>query len=90
MTDSPQAQSGPSLEDRLLSIHRAAQQNLEQSVKHQAPQLGKLLQLDLDIKIWERSIRDRPEVSQLIDGRRGLAFGIYSAATGAYGQAYGG
>ena len=76
--------------EHLQDLHGAAASVQEHSVAQHGPGLGKLLQLDLDIKVWEVALASRPEVEQLSAARRELAMAIYAASSGLYVHAYAG
>jgi hypothetical protein len=80
----------PSIVDHLLGLHEAASKAIDESVNNNRESLGRLLQLDIDIKKWELRLQDRPETAQLSAARRDLAFAIYAASSGAYSHAYSG
>ena len=76
--------------DHLRALHARGATVQESSVAEHGTGLGRLLQVDLDIKVWEEALSDRPEVEQLTAGRRELAMAIYAASSGLYVHAYAG
>ncbi|SFK81099.1 hypothetical protein SAMN05421835_13529 [Amycolatopsis sacchari] len=80
--------SGSELEQHLVDLHAGAEKAIRASVSDHSSALGRLLQLDLDIKAWEECLRQRPETALLTSARRNLAYAIYCAASGLYSQAY--
>jgi hypothetical protein len=79
-----------SLASRLRDLHQDALTSIESAVSSHSDGLGRVLQLDLDIKIWESRLTGCPEIAQLSAARRDLALAIYAGATGAYSHAYAG
>jgi hypothetical protein len=80
---------GSPLVEQLRALHRDAAAVIETSSAAHAAALGKLSQLDLDIRHWETQLDDRPEVPLLTAARRELGFALYSASSGLYVQAFG-
>lgn len=78
------------LGEHLFGLHEEARRSIEQSILEQPTQLGRLLQLDLDVRSWESCLTGTPSVDQLAHARKDLAFAIYSASSGAYSHAYAG
>ncbi|MEO3829099.1 hypothetical protein [Actinomadura sp. B10D3] len=74
----------------LLNLHRDADTVLEESVAREPAILGQLLQLDLDIAVWEDRIAGRPEAELLKNARKELALAIYAASSGLYRLGYDG
>jgi hypothetical protein len=79
---------GGNIELRLLELHDSAKSSLGLAARLHAPALGRLLQQDVDIGVWETRLLHRPETRLVSDARRELGFAIYSAASGLYMQAY--
>jgi hypothetical protein len=78
------------IDQHLLELNSLARAVVTASTEDHGTGLGKLLQLDIDVKSWERQLLDRPEVRQLTDARRELGFAIYAASSGSYVHAYAG
>jgi hypothetical protein len=76
------------IERRLLDLHAAAGHCLSLAAQSQAGALGKILQQDLDIGVWEERLQGRYEVQLLASARREIGFALYCAATGLYAQAF--
>jgi hypothetical protein len=55
-----------------------------------ASDLGRLMQLDVDIRVWEERLSGRPEARLLSYARRELGFAQYAASCGLYVHAYAG
>jgi len=84
-----QQTSGPNdMKDRLLWIHQASGTCIEESTSHRSTELGRILQLDADIGLWEVAIAGRPGHDVLAKARRELGFTVYSACSGLYLQAF--
>ncbi|WP_435233248.1 hypothetical protein [Micromonospora aurantiaca (nom. illeg.)] len=78
------------IESHLLGLHALARENITSAVEASGADLGRLLQLDLDILCWEQRLLPRPEVDQLTAARRELGFAIYAVGSGLYLHAYAG
>lgn len=78
------------IREHLLGLHAEAGGNITSSTSEAAPKLGQLIQLDLDIEIWEKSLLARPEAKQLTAARRELGFATYAVSGGLYLHAYAG
>lgn len=87
---SDQATSDGSIRDRLLNLHRLAESAIRSAVVHRQADIGYVLRLDLDIRMWADGISTRPEAQQLHDARRELGFATFAASAGLYRLAYGG
>jgi hypothetical protein len=90
VNDGTGGQATPPVMKHLLSLHRDANAVLADSVAREPAMLGQLLQLDLDISVWENRIRDRPEAELLKNARKELALAIYAASSGLYRLGYDG
>lgn len=88
MTHIVSAQPRVGVHEQLVELHAASRQCLDLAIKDHSLAIGKLLQLDLDIGVWEAKLRLRPEAAMFANARRELGFSIYSAATGLYLQAF--
>lgn len=62
---------------------------LDESLAARSAALGRILQLDRDIYVWELNLADKPESQQLSEARRHLGWAVYSASIGLYSLAYG-
>jgi hypothetical protein len=78
---------GP-IERQLLDLHELAASCIHASTSDHSHQLGRLLQLDVDIREWEQQLLARPETALLSNARRELGFATYSASSGLYLQAF--
>jgi hypothetical protein len=78
------------IDEHLLALHAQVGSNISSATSGYGPKLGRLLQLDVDIRHWEKSLLSRPEVDQLTAARRELGFAIYAASGGLYLHAYAG
>src|SRR5688500_14096086 len=76
------------LKEHLLWLHNASELCIEESTVRHSVELGRILQLDADIALWEGAIDGRPEHNVLAKARRELGFTIYSASSGLYLQAF--
>jgi hypothetical protein len=88
MKDNEVDQPPSSIERRLLELHDSARSSLGLAARQHAPALGRLLQQDVDIGVWEARLLHRPETRLVSNARRELGFAIYSAASALYQQAY--
>jgi hypothetical protein len=90
VTMSPDWQTlGPhSMKERLLQLHGASSACIVESTARRSVDLGRILQLDADIGLWETAIAGRPEHHVLAEARRELGFTVYSACSGLYLQAF--
>ena len=77
-----------SMKDRLLWLHGASCTCIEESAARRSTELGRILQLDADIGLWEDVIVGRPEHEVIAKARSELGFTVYSACSGLYLQAY--
>lgn len=82
--------SAPPLQQHLQALHLLGEHAMQESVAKHSQKLGRLLQLDLDIKAWEDRLVGRPETPQLSSARRELGMAIYAASTGSYVHAFAG
>ncbi|MFI6130261.1 hypothetical protein [Micromonospora sp. NPDC051141] len=78
------------IDQHLLDLHAQVEDNIKNATSANGSDLGRLLQLDLDIMAWEQCILNRPEAAQLTAARRELGFAIYAASGGLYLHAYAG
>jgi hypothetical protein len=85
--DPPPSPVGP-IERQLLDLHKLAASCIHASTSSHGYQLGPLLQLDVDIREWEKQLQARPEIALLSNARRELGFATYSASSGLYLQAF--
>lgn len=76
------------MKDRLLWLHQASRMCIVESTSRRSTELGKILQLDADIGLWEVAIAGRPEHAILAKARRELGFTVYSVCSGLYLQAF--
>ena len=76
------------MKDRLLRLHRASGTCIAESTSRRSTELGRILQLDADIGLWEVAVAGRPEHDVLAKARRELGFTVYSACSGLYLQAF--
>jgi hypothetical protein len=76
------------IERTLLDLHAAAARCLSLATEQHAAKIGKVLQHDIDIGLWEAGIRHRYEVQLLGGARRELGYSVYCASTGLYAQAF--
>jgi hypothetical protein len=76
--------------DHLLKLHQAAKDTLQRSAAGHAKEIGRLIQLDVDIMSREERLGGRPEARQLTDARRELGFAVYAVSCGLYVHAYAG
>ncbi|WP_404958180.1 hypothetical protein [Streptomyces sp. 147326] len=63
---------------------------IERSMAECGPALGRILQLEADIGVWEARMVGRPEAAQISDARRELGFAAYAASSGLYRLAFSG
>src|SRR5262245_43966363 len=84
------ATSDGSIRDHLMRLHRRAESAILSAVVHRQADIGNVLRLDLDIRMWADCISLRPEAQQLYDARRELGFATFAASAGLYRLAYGG
>jgi hypothetical protein len=85
----PQQTSGHhGIKERLLWLHQASGSCVEESTLRRSTEIGRILQLDADIGLWEAAIAGRPEHEVLSNARRELGFTVYSACSGLYLQAF--
>lgn len=91
LVDTSVENKGPSpVGIHLLALHDEGATVVRRSAENHGAQLGRLLQLDVDIRTWEHRLSIRPEVSQLATARRELGFAIYAVSTGLYVHGYAG
>ncbi|MFE5571298.1 hypothetical protein ACFQ68_40305 [Amycolatopsis japonica] len=86
----PESTRNSTAEHHLIEINREAGDSIKRTLDFHRDRLGKLLQLDIDIKSWEKTLSSRPEISQIKEGQVSLAHSIYAAAAGQYRHAYSG
>lgn len=90
MTKSPGNTESSPVRSHLLALHQESANIVRRSVDEHGAQLGRLLQLDVDIRAWEDRLSSRPEVTQLTTARRELGFAIYAVGSGLYVHGYAG
>jgi hypothetical protein len=88
MSTHQQTSGHHSIKDRLLWLHRASEACIEESTSRRSTELGRILQLDADIGLWEVAVTGRPEHDVLAKARLELGFTVYSACLGLYLQAF--
>ena len=76
------------LQHHLLRLHENARVCIVSASNQRKPELGRVLRIDADIKLWEARLADRPESYQLSYARRELGFAVYAASAGLYGSAF--
>jgi hypothetical protein len=77
------------VEQRLLALHTIAEASVTTSARAHGKELGRVIQLDVDIRAWEEKVSDRPEAALLRNARNQLGLSIYEASAALYLPAFG-